>query len=254
MAGGSSHPSIHPSILRARHPRSPCAAVTSAPGRGSSSGQLVLFVVLKRRLCCASVRPRLFRLPPRSSTPLPARLFIPAARTDASVLFLFVFFALHLKVCLWRVFFLFVVNFLPVSAEVRDGLAAAPPGRSGMDPRWCPVLLAALAASLCSSPARADRRFGKNPALFLFFYFFDFACLGLHQRVLKLHNSGVWASRPWTACFSSKLELELLETSPEEPDDQESEGEPLSIPDITDAKCSVRPFQTYRLVFPPPYI
>ncbi|TWW70873.1 hypothetical protein D4764_17G0003560, partial [Takifugu flavidus] len=29
-----------------------------------------------------------------------------------------------------------------------------------MDPRWCPVLLAALAGSLCSSPARADRRFG----------------------------------------------------------------------------------------------
>ncbi|XP_051796006.1 receptor-type tyrosine-protein phosphatase N2 isoform X1 [Acanthochromis polyacanthus] len=29
-----------------------------------------------------------------------------------------------------------------------------------MDPRWCPVLLAALAVSLCSSPALADRKFG----------------------------------------------------------------------------------------------
>ncbi|XP_028288776.1 receptor-type tyrosine-protein phosphatase N2 [Parambassis ranga] len=33
-------------------------------------------------------------------------------------------------------------------------------GRSGMDSRWCPVLFAALAASLCSSPAFADRKFG----------------------------------------------------------------------------------------------
>ncbi|KAM9839716.1 receptor-type tyrosine-protein phosphatase N2 [Aulostomus maculatus] len=29
-----------------------------------------------------------------------------------------------------------------------------------MDPRWCPVLLAALAASLCSPPAVADRKYG----------------------------------------------------------------------------------------------
>lgn len=31
-----------------------------------------------------------------------------------------------------------------------------------MDSPWCPVLLAALAVSLCSSPARADRKFGKD--------------------------------------------------------------------------------------------
>ncbi|XP_034562669.1 receptor-type tyrosine-protein phosphatase N2 [Notolabrus celidotus] len=29
-----------------------------------------------------------------------------------------------------------------------------------MDPRWCPILVAALAASLCSSPTLADRKFG----------------------------------------------------------------------------------------------
>ncbi|CAF94583.1 unnamed protein product [Tetraodon nigroviridis] len=29
-----------------------------------------------------------------------------------------------------------------------------------MDPRWCPVLLAALAGSLCSAPALAERKFG----------------------------------------------------------------------------------------------
>lgn len=35
-------------------------------------------------------------------------------------------------------------------------------GRSGMDSVWCPVLFAALAVSLCSSPALADRKFGKQ--------------------------------------------------------------------------------------------
>lgn len=33
-------------------------------------------------------------------------------------------------------------------------------GRSGMDSVWCPILFAALAVSLCSSPALADRKFG----------------------------------------------------------------------------------------------
>ena len=33
-------------------------------------------------------------------------------------------------------------------------------GGSGMDPRWCPILCAALAVSL-SSPAIADRKFGE---------------------------------------------------------------------------------------------
>lgn len=31
-----------------------------------------------------------------------------------------------------------------------------------MDSLWCPVLLAALAGSLCSSPALADRKFGEQ--------------------------------------------------------------------------------------------
>lgn len=38
-----------------------------------------------------------------------------------------------------------------------------------MDSLWCPVLLAALAGSLCSPPARADRRFGKNLSHFVRF-------------------------------------------------------------------------------------
>lgn len=40
-------------------------------------------------------------------------------------------------------------------------------GRSGMDSPWCPIVFAALAVSLCSSPALADRKFGKQ----LFHYY-----------------------------------------------------------------------------------
>ena len=39
-----------------------------------------------------------------------------------------------------------------------------------MDSLCRPVLLAALAVSLCSSPALADRKFGKNILHFLFLY------------------------------------------------------------------------------------
>lgn len=45
-------------------------------------------------------------------------------------------------------------------------------GRSGMDPLWCPILFAALAVSLCSSPALADRKFGKQLCSSLFYYHF----------------------------------------------------------------------------------
>lgn len=62
-----------------------------------------------------------------------------------------------------------------------------------MDPLWCPVLLAALAGSLCSSPALAERKFGKNLSQFVSFCS-QLLCLGSHQRALKLHNGGVWAS------------------------------------------------------------
>lgn len=45
-------------------------------------------------------------------------------------------------------------------------------GRSGMDSVWCPVLFAALAVSLCSSPALADRKFGKQLCSTFFYCFF----------------------------------------------------------------------------------
>lgn len=75
-----------------------------------------------------------------------------------------------------------------------------------MDPRWCPVLLAALAGSLCSAPALAERKFGKILSQFCQFcqLLLPAARLGSHQRV-KLHNGGVWTSPSGSAAAPPNL-------------------------------------------------
>lgn len=62
-----------------------------------------------------------------------------------------------------------------------------------MDSLWCPVLFAALAVSLCSSPAIADRKFGKHvmfsfPAVFNLCSVWPVSFLILHKHHLCLQK------------------------------------------------------------------
>lgn len=91
-----------------------------------------------------------------------------------------------------------------VLAAPCDGFAV---GGSGMDSLWCPVLVAALAGSLCSSPALADRKFGKQSFHLDLFYL---RCKSAgsrraHANMCSLTKSYVIASGPVHDAFEIVL-------------------------------------------------
>lgn len=120
-------------------PSSPCTSDVSNLGGAPPWGWL-LFVVLKQRLCFFFFTPFYSRFSVFPPSRGPTCVFDPSGRVDVE------------------------------HAVCSDGLVVVFTGRSGMDSLGCPILLAALAVSLFSSPAIADRKFGKNLSLFLSSY------------------------------------------------------------------------------------
>lgn len=168
-------PAIHPPSVAARRPHHPHLTVCVFDVRPKEgllrAWSWLLFVVLKQRLCCAALPfIRVFFS------------FLPVAKTCLFSLI----GAAHASVCVKHA----------VIAAPCDGFAVA---GSGMDSLWCPVLVAALAGSLCSSPALADRKFGKQSFHLVLFYLRlqicgQSACPRKHVLSYKKLCNSVWAS------------------------------------------------------------
>lgn len=78
-----------------------------------------------------------------------------------------------------------------------------------MIPRWCPVLLASLAVSLCPSAAHADGKFGKIDFFFDYYYYYGY--LTTDRRLVRALRDAapdcVGASGSLTHMCSPQLKL-----------------------------------------------